>query len=286
LPTFSLSERVLEEIRASTRTLASALDVRGLMNVQYAVKDELVYLIEANPRASRTVPFVSKATGVPIARIGARVMAGETLAQLEVPDEVIPPYFAVKEPVFPFNRFQGTDVILGPEMRSTGEVMGTDSDLGVAFAKAKLGALLSLPKDGAIFVSVKDADKRQLIRIAKRIADLGYDLVATAGTWTLLSRSGVQCKLVHKIADGARPNVLDIVKNHEVSLIVNTPSGRGARTDEGRIRGAAVVRNIPVITTMRGANTLARALDSYRSEAFGVRSLQEYIGESLGAAAS
>ena len=286
LPTFSLADKVLDEIRESTRKLAAALDVRGIMNVQYAVKDNRVYLIEANPRASRTVPFVSKATGVPIARIGARVMAGETLDDLGVPDEVIPPYFAVKEPVFPFSKFHGTDVILGPEMRSTGEVMGSDEDLSVAFAKAKLGALLSLPKDGAIFVSVKDADKRQLIRIAKRIADLGYELVATSGTWTLLHRSGVQCRLVHKIADGARPNVLDIVKNHEVSLIVNTPSGRGARTDEGRIRGAAVVRNIPVISTMRGANTLARALDSFRSEAFEVKSVQEYVALSLSGVSS
>jgi len=286
LPTFSLSQRVVDEIRDSTKKLAEALDVRGLMNVQYAVKDNRVYLIEANPRASRTVPFVSKATGVPLARIAARVMAGETLDGLGVPDEVIPPYFSVKEPVFPFNRFHGTDIILGPEMRSTGEVMGIDPDLGVAFAKAKLGALLSLPREGAIFVSVKDADKRTLIRIARRLAGLGYDLVATDGTWRLLSRSGVQCRRVHKIADGARPNVLDIVKNHEVDLIVNTPSGRGARTDEGRIRGAAVVRNIPVITTMSGANTLARALEAWRTEAFQVRSLQEYLEDAPRAAAA
>jgi len=279
LPTFTLSDRVVDEIRESTKKLADALDVKGLMNVQYAVKDNRVYLIEANPRASRTIPFVSKATGVPLARIAARVMAGETLDELQVPDEVIPPYFSVKEPVFPFNRFHGTDIILGPEMRSTGEVMGIDPDLGVAFAKAKLGALLSLPRDGAIFVSVKDADKRTLIRIARRIAALGYDLVATDGTWRLLSRSGVPCRLVHKIADGARPNVLDIVKNREVSLIINTPSGRGARTDEGQIRGAAVVRNIPVITTMSGANMLARALEAWRAEDFEVRSIQEYLSE-------
>ena len=284
LPTFSLSDRVVDEIRESTLKLADALDVKGLMNVQYAVKDNRVYLIEANPRASRTVPFVSKATGVPLARIAARVMAGETLDDLKVPDEVIPPYYSVKEPVFPFSRFHGTDIILGPEMRSTGEVMGIDPDLGVAFAKAKLGALLSLPRDGAIFVSVKDADKRAFIRIAQRLAALGYDLVATDGTWRLLSRSGVPCKRVHKIADGARPNVLDIVKNHEVSLIINTPSGRGARTDEGLIRGAAVVRNIPVVTNLSGANTLARALEAWGSEAIRVSSLQEYIAQTSHAA--
>jgi carbamoyl-phosphate synthase large subunit len=192
---------------------------------------------------------------------------------------VIPPYYSVKEPVFPFNRFHGTDIILGPEMRSTGEVMGIDHDLGVAFAKAKLGAYLDLPREGAIFLSVKDADKRILIQTARRLAALGYDLVATDGTWRLLSRSGVECRLVHKIADGARPNVLDIVKNREISLIVNTPSGRGARTDEGRIRGAAVVRNIPCITTMSGARTLVRALEAWRSEAVEVCSLQEYLEE-------
>jgi carbamoyl-phosphate synthase large subunit len=185
----------------------------------------------------------------------------------------------VKEPVFPFNRFPGTDVILGPEMRSTGEVMGIDPDIGVAFAKAKLGAFLSLPREGAIFVSVKDADKRSLIEIARRLAALEYDLIATAGTHRILSRSGVPCRRVHKLADGARPNVLDVVKNREAVLIVNTPSGRGARTDEGRIRGAAAVRNIPCITTMSGARALVRALEAYRAESIEVRPLQEYLAQ-------
>ena len=276
LPSFSLTPRVLDEIRESTHKLAAALDVRGLMNVQFAVKRNDVYIIEANPRASRTVPFVSKATGVPLARYGARIMAGETLDEIGVPDEVIPPYFSVKEPVFPFNRFQGTDIILSPEMRSTGEAMGIDPDLPVAFAKAKLGAMLSLPKKGAIFLSVKDADKRLVIPTAQRLAALGYDLVSTEGTWRLLTRSGVKCRMVHKIADGARPNVLDIVKNREVRLIVNTPSGRGARTDEGHIRGAAAVLNIPCITTMKGAEALVKALEAYLEKELGVCSLQEY----------
>jgi carbamoyl-phosphate synthase large subunit len=279
LPAFSLGERILDELRDSARKLAEALDVKGLMNVQFAVKGDRVFLLEVNPRASRTVPFVSKATGVPLARIAARVMAGETLDELGAPDEVIPPYFSVKEPVFPFNRFQGTDVILGPEMRSTGEVMGIDPDLGVAFAKAKLGAFLKLPKDGSIFVSVKDSDKRNVIEIARRLAALGYDVVATAGTHRLLARSGVKCRKVFKIADGARPNVLDIVKNREVQLIVNTPSGRGARTDEGRIRGIAAVRNIPCITTLSGASALTRALEAYRSESIQPRPLQEYLAQ-------
>jgi carbamoyl-phosphate synthase large subunit len=281
LPTFSLRARVVEEIRESTHRLARALNVCGLMNIQFAVKGNDVYVLEANPRASRTVPFVCKATGVPLARYGARIMAGETLDSIGVPDEVIPPYYAVKEPVFPFNRFQGTDIILGPEMRSTGEVMGIDPSLPVAFAKAKLGATSSLPRKGAIFLSVKDADKRLVIPIARRLAALGYDLVSTEGTWRLLTRSGVACRRLHKIADGARPNVLDVVKNREVRLIVNTPSGRGARTDEGHIRGAAAVLNIPCITTMSGAEALVRALEAYDLTPIQVRSIQEYQASAL-----
>ncbi len=284
LPPWSLSKPMLDEIRAATRTLASALDVRGVMNVQFAVKGSRLFLIEVNPRASRTIPFVSKATGVPLARHAARIMAGESIAGLGVPDEVRPPYYAVKEPVFPFNRFPGTDIILGPEMRSTGEVMGIDRDLGAAFAKAKLGAYLELPREGAIFVSVKDDDKRAVIDIARRLALQGYDLVATAGTHKLLTRSGVPCERVYKIADGARPNVLDIVKNRKVHLIINTPSGRGARTDEGRIRGAAAVLNIPCITTMSGATALVKALEAYRGHAITVRSLQECVEEALATA--
>jgi len=276
LPAWSLSDRVLDEIRDSTRKLAKALGVRGLMNIQYAVKGGKVYLIEVNPRASRTVPFVSKATGVQLARAGARVMAGESLDEIGIPDEVIPPYFSVKEPVFPFNRFPGIDIILGPEMRSTGEVMGMDADLGAAFAKAKLGAYLKLPREGKIFVSVKDDDKRAVIDIARRLADQGYELISTSGTYKLLKRSGVPCEMVYKIADGARPNVLDIVKNRQVHLIINTPSGRGARTDEGRIRGAASVLNIPCITTMSGATALAQALEAYRRGPLAVCSVQEY----------
>ncbi len=281
LPAFSLGERVLDEIRRATTKLAFALGVRGLMNAQFAVKGDRVVLLEVNPRASRTTPFVSKATGVPLARHGACVMAGMTLDELGVPDEVIPPYFAVKEPVFPFNRFPGVDIILGPEMRSTGEVMGADHDLGIAFAKAKLGSFLKLPRDGAVFVSVKDSDKRAVIEIARRLAALGYDVVSTSGTHRLLSRSGVPCRKVFKIADGARPNVLDIVKNREVRLIINTPSGRGARTDEGRIRGAASVLNIPCITTISGANALVRALEAFRGGKIEVRALQDLQREAL-----
>jgi carbamoyl-phosphate synthase large subunit len=276
LPAFSLSEGVLDILRDSTRRLAELLEVRGLMNVQYAVKGDLVYLIEVNPRASRTVPFVSKATGVPLARFAARAMTGETLDQMGVPDEVIPPYFSVKEPVFPFNRFPGTDIVLGPEMRSTGEVMGIDEDLGIAFLKAKLGAFRALPLRGAVFLSVKDSDKRPAIDLGRRLVALGYELVATSGTHRILERSGVSCRKVHKIADGLRPNVLDIVKNREVHLIVNTPSGRGARTDEGRIRGIAAVRNIPCVTAMSSAHALVRALEAQHRGAFGVRSLQEW----------
>jgi len=279
LPAYTLGQRVLDEIRESSKKLAMVLDVRGLMNVQYAVKGDRVYLIEVNPRASRTVPFVSKATGVPLARHAARIQAGATLDELQVPEEVIPPYFSVKEPVFPFNRFAGVDVVLGPEMRSTGEVMGIDPDLGVAFAKAKLGSFLKLPSKGAIFISVKDADKRAAIEIARRLDTLGYDIVSTAGTHKLLERSGVRCRKVFKIGDGARPNVLDIVKNREIVMILNTPSGRGPRTDEGRIRGVAAQSNIPCITNMAGANAMVRALEAYRAHALQPRTLQEYLAQ-------
>jgi carbamoyl-phosphate synthase large subunit len=183
----------------------------------------------------------------------------------------------VKEPVFPFNRFPGVDIVLGPEMRSTGEVMGIDFDLGAAFAKAKLAAYLRLPRTGTIFLSVKDADKRTAIGLAQRLVRLGYGLVATEGTWTVLRRSNVPCELVHKIAEGRRPNVLDKVKNRDVALVMNTPSGRGARTDEGRIRAAAVGLNIPVITTMSGAAAATRALEAIHRADLQVCSLQEYL---------
>jgi len=277
LPAWSLPEKVQTELRESTKRLAAALDVRGLMNVQYAVKGDRVFLIEVNPRASRTIPFVSKATGVPLARLAARVMAGETLAGLGFTEEVIPPYISVKEPVFPFNRFPGVDIVLGPEMRSTGEVMGIDVDLGAAFAKAKLGAYLKLPRTGAIFLSVKDSDKRAAIGIAQRLVRLGYELWATGGTHTVLRRSGVPCQIVYKIAEGRRPNVLDKVKNREIRIVFNTPSGRGARTDEGRIRAAAVGLNIPVITTMSGADAATRALEALHTSEFTVATLQEYL---------
>jgi carbamoyl-phosphate synthase large subunit len=277
LPAWSLPEKVQVELKESTRRLAEALDVRGLMNVQYAVKGDRVYLIEVNPRASRTVPYVSKATGVPLARIAARVMAGETLAQVGFTEEVIPPHISVKEPVFPFNRFPGVDIILGPEMKSTGEVMGIDFDLGAAFAKAKLAAYLKLPRQGAVFVSVKDVDKRAAVGIAQRLSHLGYEIWATGGTHTVLKRSGVPANLVHKIGDGLRPNVLDKVKNRELHFIINTPSGRGARTDEGRIRAAAVGLNIPVITTMSGADAATRALEALHRSEFTVVPIQDYL---------
>jgi len=277
LPAWSLPDRVQQELKASTVRLAASLNVRGLMNVQYAVKGDRVYLIEVNPRASRTIPFVSKAIGVPLARIAARVMAGETLAQLGFTSEVLPPHISVKEPVFPFNRFPGVDIILGPEMRSTGEVMGIDFDLGAAFAKAKIAAYQRLPREGAVFLSVKDTDKRQAIDIGRRLVKLGYEVMTTAGTHTILRRNGVASTLVHKIAEGLRPNVLDVVKNRQVKLIVNTPSGRGARTDEGRIRAAAVLLNIPVITTMSGAAAVTLALEALHKTDFKVVPVQEYL---------
>jgi carbamoyl-phosphate synthase large subunit len=204
-------------------------------------------------------------------------MAGETLAAIGFAEEIRPPHISVKEPVFPFNRFPGVDIVLGPEMRSTGEVMGIDFDLGAAFAKAKLAAYLRLPRKGTIFLSVKDADKRTCVGLAQRLERLGYGLVATEGTWTVLRRSNVPCQLVHKIAEGRRPNVLDMVKNRDVSLVMNTPSGRGARTDEGRIRAVAVSLNIPVITTMSGAAAATLALEAIHRAPLEVAPLQDYL---------
>jgi carbamoyl-phosphate synthase large subunit len=219
---------------------------------------------------------VAKAIGTPFASIAARVAAGESLRELGV-EERIPEHISVKVPVFPFIKFAEVDTILTPEMRSTGEVMGIDRDLGAAFAKAKLGAYLKLPRTGAIFISVKDSDKRAAVGIAQRLVALGYELFATGGTHTVLRRSGVPCQIVHKIAEGLRPNVLDKVKSRELSIVFNTPSGRGARTDEGRIRAAAVGLNIPVITTMSGADAATRALEALHTSEFSVAPLQEYL---------
>ena len=277
LPSFSLSDKVLAELRSAAKAMAKELGVRGLMNVQFAVKDETVYVLEVNPRASRTVPYVSKAIGVPLAKLAAKVMAGHTLRDLGFTDEVLPAHYAVKEAVFPFIKFPGTDITLGPEMRSTGEVMGLDPDLGIAYAKAQMSAQPALPEGGNVFISVKDADKSQVVPIAREFAGAGFKIHATKGTLAVLREGGVDASLVYKLTEG-RPHLLDLIKNGEMQFIINTPHGKVPRQDEVAIRSAAVAHRIPIMTTLRGAKMSARAIKALKSSGYGVRCLQEYVG--------
>jgi len=235
LPPHTLSKSVMETIRTYTHAMARELKVVGLMNVQYAVKGEMVYVLEVNPRASRTVPFVSKAIGKPLAKIAARVMAGKTLKELNFTEEIWTKYWAVKESVFPFNKFVGQDILLSPEMRSTGEVMGLDADLGTAYAKSQMAANSALPLAGKVFISVSDAHKKEVAAVAKSFADLGFELISTGGTAAVLEKSGLKVQRILKLQEG-RPNVIDLLKNKEIQLVINTPSGASPRADEVKIR--------------------------------------------------
>ena len=275
IPTFSLSEKVLKEISTATKAMARELSVRGLMNVQFAIKDDEVYVLEVNPRASRTVPFVSKAIGVPLAKLAAKVMAGKTLKELGFTTEIIPKHFSVKEAVFPFLRYQGIDISLGPEMKSTGEVMGMDPDLGIAYAKSQMAAPPPLPKKGNVFISVKDSDKETVIPVAREFVKLGFGIIATSGTAATLSKAKIKVTKVFKIRAG-RPNVLDRVKNGDINFIINTPSGKIPREDEVAIRNASLARKIPIMTTVRAAQASATGIRSLQKSKLRVRSLQEY----------
>ena len=275
LPSVSLSTKVLETIRHATKAMALELDVRGLMNVQFAVKDEEVYVLEVNPRASRTSPFVSKAIGVPLAKLAAKIMAGRTLADLGFTKEVIPTHYSVKEAVFPFIKFPGIDITLGPEMRSTGEVMGIDTDFPRAYAKAQMAAAPSLPSGGNLFVSVKDSDKKNVMPIVKQFSDLGFIIHATDGTAALIKKAGIPVKRLNKLAQG-RPNVVDMIKNGEMQFIINTPSGKQPRQDEVVIRSTAVANRIPIMTTLRAAAASASAIHSIAKSPLTVKSLQEH----------
>jgi len=275
LPSVSLSTKVLETIRHATKAMALELDVRGLMNVQFAVKDEEVYVLEVNPRASRTSPFVSKAIGVPLAKLAAKIMAGKTLEELGFTKEVIPTHYSVKEAVFPFIKFPGIDITLGPEMRSTGEVMGIDTDFPRAYAKAQMAAAPSLPSGGNLFVSVKDSDKKNVMPIVKQFSDLGFIIHATDGTAALIKEAGIPVKRLNKLAQG-RPNVVDMIKNGEMQFIINTPSGKQPRQDEVVIRSTAVANRIPIMTTLRAAAASASAIQSIATSPLTVKSLQEH----------
>lgn len=275
LPPHTLSEKVIETIRQYTHAMARELGVVGLMNVQYAVKDEIVYVLEVNPRASRTVPFVSKATGVPFAKLAAKVMAGRTLKELGVTEEVWPKCWAVKESVFPFGRFHGQDILLSPEMRSTGEVMGIDGDLGIAYAKSQMAAGAPLPLQGRVFISVSDPHKKDVVDVAALFAELGFEIISTAGTAVVLERAGLKVQRVAKLAEG-RPNTVDLLKNREIQLVINTPSGQTPRADEVKIRTTAVYTNTPIMTTLSGAKAAAIGIAALRKRGYDVKTVQEF----------
>ena len=275
LPPHTLSKSVMETIRTYTHAMARELKVVGLMNVQYAVKGEMVYVLEVNPRASRTVPFVSKAIGKPLAKIAARVMAGKTLKELNFTEEIWTKYWAVKESVFPFNKFVGQDILLSPEMRSTGEVMGLDADLGTAYAKSQMAANSALPLAGKVFISVSDAHKKEVAAVAKSFADLGFELISTGGTAAVLEKSGLKVQRILKLQEG-RPNVIDLLKNKEIQLVINTPSGASPRADEVKIRTTAVYTGTPIMTTLSGAKAAALGIAALKKSGYSVKTVQEY----------
>jgi len=278
LPPYTLSDDLIEVIKQNTYALAKELQVKGLMNIQYAIRDDRVYILEVNPRASRTIPFVSKATGVPLAKLAAKVMVGRTLEELGFTREVEVEHVSVKEAVFPFNRFPGVDTVLGPEMKSTGEVMGIDHAFGIAFAKAQLAAGQILPRRGKVFISVKNRDKRGIVFIAKKLSDFGFQLLATRGTAKALLQNGIPVELVHKVHEG-RPNIVDLIKNREIDLIINTPTGRHPKRDQVSIRSVAVAYNIPLVTTLSGAAASVQGIEALLKEEIQVKSLQEYHGK-------
>jgi len=275
LPPHTLSQGVIETIRSYTHAMARELKVIGLMNVQYAVKDEKVFVLEVNPRASRTVPFVSKAIGKPLAKLAAKVMAGKTLKELNFTEEIWTKYWAVKESVFPFNKFVGQDILLSPEMRSTGEVMGIDADLGVAYAKSQMAANSPLPASGKVFISVSDLHKKDVAEVARQFSNLGFELVATSGTAAILEKAGLKVQRILKLLEG-RPNVIDLLKNKEIQLVINTPAGQSPREDEVKIRTTAVYTGTPIMTTLSGAKAAALGIAALKKSGYSVKTVQEY----------
>lgn len=282
IPTFSISEPVLAELREATIKLAKSLNVIGLMNIQFAIKVEdgvpVVYILEVNPRASRTVPFVAKATGVPIANLATQVMTGKKLKDLGITEEPIPKHVSIKESVFPFRKFAGVDIVLGPEMRSTGEVMGISEAFPIAFAKSQLAAGITLPTEGKIFVSLSSRHKDSAVSLGTDLRALGFEILATSGTASRLESEGVPVTRIKKLAEG-QPNLIDYLKNQDVALIMNTPNGKGARTDEGKIRAAAVQQGVPCITTIAAAESAVRAMQALKEDVMTVQSLQERYAE-------
>ena len=278
IPAFSLSDKIKSEILVGAKSLAKELEVRGLMNIQFAIKDDELYVIEVNPRASRTVPFVSKSIGIPLAKLAAKIMVGEKLVDLGFTEEILPPCFCVKEAVFPWGRFPGIDIVLGPEMKSTGEVMGADSNLGMAYAKSQMSAFNPLPKEGNVFFSVNDRDKKRAIPVARELAELGFKIHATGGTYRYLKDESIEVERLYKLAEHKRPNVIDMMKNGDIQFIINTPSGHEAREDEVKIRSGAVQHKISHCTNLAAAEASVKAIRSLLENEFTVTSLQEHHG--------
>jgi len=277
MPPHTLGREMIQTMREATHALARELGVIGLMNVQFAIKDEQLYILEVNPRASRTVPFVAKAIGVPLAKLAAKVMAGHKLKDLGLTREVMPKHWCVKEAVFPFVRFPGATITLGPEMRSTGEVMGIDPDLGVAFAKAQAAAKPGLPVSGNVFLSVKDTDKDRAVDLARQLSALGFEICSTSGTATILAENGIAVRRLAKISEG-RPNAVDLIKNGQIQMVINTPGGMIPRRDENQIRAAAYAHNICIMTTLTGARAAVEGIRSLRGRPVSVRPIQAYRG--------
>jgi carbamoyl-phosphate synthase large subunit len=275
LPPHSISQELIDEIARQTKAMAKELDVVGLMNVQFAIRKGEIYILEVNPRASRTVPFVSKAIGVPLAKLAAKVMSGRKLKDLGFTETVVPKHISVKEAVFPFIKFPGVDTLLGPEMKSTGEVMGIDRTFGAAFAKAQMAAGMVLPTSGAVFVSVRDEDKEGVLSAVRLLHESGFRINATGGTAAFLARNGIPGQTVLKITEG-RPHVADLIKNGEIAMVINTPVGAQGKADSFYIRRTALVYNVPYFTTLAAAKAASQAISELLREDLSVRSLQEY----------
>jgi carbamoyl-phosphate synthase large subunit len=277
LPPHTLGKDTIETIRKNTYAMAKELCVKGLMNIQYAVKNNVVYVLEVNPRASRTIPFVSKAIGVPLAKLATKIMLGKTLEELGFTKEKkMSGCVAVKESVFPFIRFPGVDAILGPEMRSTGEVMGIDETFGTAYAKSQIAAGQNLPIKGNVFISVKNQDKRNIIFVAKKLVDLGFKVMATSGTAEALKSNDIDVEVLFKLHEG-RPNIVDLIKDGKVALIINTPAGKVTKEDEAKIRSQAILYNVPLVTTISGAQATVNGIENLsKRKRLSVKSLQEY----------
>jgi carbamoyl-phosphate synthase large subunit len=276
IPAFSLSAEIQEKIESAAINLAKELNVKGLMNIQFAVKDNELYVIEVNPRASRTVPFVSKAIGVPLAKLAAKIMVGKTLQELGFTKRIIPAHFNVKEAVFPWNRFPGIDIVLGPEMKSTGEVMGIDADAGMAYAKAQMSAFNPLPTKGNVFISVSDRDKPRTVAIARDLAEMGFTIFSTGGTHQLFTQEGIPSVRVYKILEGARPHCVDLMKNNEIHFVINTPSSHESRADEVQIRAGAIANKISYATNLASAEASVRGIRALQKNELTVRSIQEF----------